>query len=61
MSWFRGPSNGITRFVHEATEPILRIARKITPKTGMLDLSPIVAVIGLDLLRYLIFELFTYL
>ena len=52
LSWFRSaPSSGINRFLTEATEPMIRIARKITPKTGMLDFAPLVAVIGLDLIR----------
>ncbi|EKD64225.1 MAG: hypothetical protein ACD_51C00046G0014 [uncultured bacterium] len=52
LSWFRpAESSWINRFLTESTEPMIRIARKITPKTGMLDFAPLIAVVGLDLLR----------
>lgn len=52
LSWFPGLSRGrIYVFLVSATEPVLSVARKITPRLGMIDISPIIAFIGLDLLR----------
>jgi len=54
MSWFRisHHDNPLVRFIYQITEPILDFARRITPRTGMIDFSPLVAIIGLDLIRY---------
>lgn len=61
LSWFRAPRTGpFYRFITDATEPVMRLAQKITPRTGMLDFSPIVAIIGLDLLRSGVLYLLTY-
>ena len=62
LSWFRSPPRGkMVRFIVDTTDPLLNLAKKITPKTGMLDLSPIIAVIGLELIRSGIFYLLAYL
>jgi YggT family protein len=44
----------ITQILYEITEPILLPIRRIMPNTGMLDLSPMVAIILLQLLGNLI-------
>jgi len=44
----------IIQFVHWATEPYLRLFRKIIPPIGMLDLSPLVAFFALGILRSII-------
>ena len=44
LSWFPvDPSNPIIRIVWEITEPILAPFRRVIPKIGMFDLSPIAA------------------
>ncbi len=58
FSWFPGFSRGrLYAFLYSSTEPVLRVARKITPNLGMIDISPIIAFIGLDLLRYLLLRI----
>ncbi|MBN1494263.1 YggT family protein [Candidatus Peregrinibacteria bacterium] len=60
LSWFRPVNASPGRFtllIYEITEPLLRVIRKILPRTGMLDLSPIVAFIIIELFRYLIISL----
>lgn len=58
MSWFRSnPSGQFYQFIVDTTQPILNLAKRITPRAGMLDFSPLIALIGLDLLRYLIISL----
>lgn len=51
LSWinprFEGP---IARFLFETTEPLLAPIRKVMPQTGMMDLSPLVLMLGLSLL-----------
>jgi YggT family protein len=53
-SWVRMPYspwlNRIQRFLHDVTEPYLRLFRRILPSMGPLDLSPWIAVIVLWLL-----------
>jgi YggT family protein len=55
LSWinprFEGP---VGRFLFETTEPLLAPIRRILPKTGMLDLSPLVLMLGLGFLMQLV-------
>ncbi len=44
FSWIgMDPDNPIYGVVHEITEPILAPIRQFMPRTGMIDLSPMVA------------------
>ena len=58
MSWF-SPSydNPIYRFVISLTEPILSRIRRILPSLGGLDLSPIVLIFLIGLLRNFLFRI----
>lgn len=47
-------SDAILTFLRDTSEPYLRIFRRIIPPLGMLDLSPMVAIIVLYLLRTII-------
>ena len=52
FSWIGfDPDNPIYGFVHEVTEPILAPIRRLMPRMGMIDLSPMVA----GFLLYIIF------
>jgi uncharacterized protein YggT (Ycf19 family) len=57
-SWIRLPYspwlNRIQRFLYDVCEPYLRLFRRILPTFGPLDLSPVVAVAFLYLLRAVI-------
>lgn len=44
------PSNPLVVVLHEITEPILAPIRQIMPRLGMIDLSPMVAVIVLQVI-----------
>jgi YggT family protein len=50
FSWFvpPGSDNVIMRFLRDITEPVLAPLRRVLPSMGMLDLSPFVAMILLQ-------------
>ncbi len=55
LSWFNvGPGNPIGRILYEVTEPILGPMRRVIPMIGMLDISPIVAILLLTFMQGLI-------
>lgn len=55
ISWVDPMGNmPITRFLHEITEPILGPIRSAIPQIGMFDLSPIVAMLLIQLVHTLI-------
>ena len=60
-SWIRLPYspwlNRIQRFLYDVCEPYLRLFRQFLPPLGPLDLSPIVAVFFLALVRYAVLAL----
>lgn len=53
------PYNPIVRFLHTITDPILDPLRRFTT-VGMMDLSPIVALLGLEFLRQILLSLLGY-
>ena len=56
VSWIAGPGsrNPVVQLIYTATEPILAPIRSILPRTGMFDLSPMVALFAIYLLQSLI-------
>ena len=58
LSWFRLPYNlwlsRIQRFLYDVCEPYLRLFRRILPALGPFDLSPIVAIVVLMVVRSLL-------
>ena len=57
LSWFRlSPENPIVRLARALTEPVLEPIRKVLPSSGGLDFSPLVLLLGLQLLRRLLFR-----
>jgi YggT family protein len=52
MSWFNpSPENPIVRLVIEITEPVLAPLRRIVPKIGMIDITPIVAILLMNVIE----------
>jgi YggT family protein len=52
LSWFPiRPDNPLILILDEVTEPIMRPLRRIVPRLGMLDITPIVAIVVLQLLQ----------
>ena len=58
LSWFPANPNGafgqIARIIYQVTDPVLLPVRRALPLVGPLDLSPIVVVIGLQILNSVI-------
>ena len=51
MSWFSPrPTNMLAIIIYRITEPVLSPLRRIVPMAGMFDLTPLVAVIILQLI-----------
>lgn len=59
MSWIRPTGNRgrLFSFIFEITEPILSFFRRIIPRLGMLDISPIIAFLIIDFVRALLISL----
>ena len=52
VSWFSpNPYNPIVQFLYSVTEPMLKPLRRIIPRTGRVDLSPLLAILLLVLIR----------
>jgi YggT family protein len=52
LSWFPvDPSNPIIRILWEVTEPVLAPFRRVIPRIGMFDLSPIAAFLVIGFLQ----------
>ncbi|BAC13437.1 YggT family protein [Oceanobacillus iheyensis] len=59
MSWIPGArESSFGELLTKICEPYLEIFRRFIPPLGMIDLSPIVAIIVLNLARQGIFEFF---
>jgi YggT family protein len=55
LSWFRvDPYHPAVAFLYQITEPILRPLRNVIPPLGMMDISPIVAMLLLGIIRQII-------
>ncbi len=57
-SWFvQDQSNPIVQMLHDITEPIVGPVRRFMPSTGMIDFSPLVALILLQILETVLVRL----
>jgi len=55
LSWFSlSPTNRLFMVLFQITEPFLRPLRRIIPKAGMFDFTPLVAIIILQLVANLL-------
>jgi YggT family protein len=52
LSWFPiDPYNPIVRVLFEITEPVLAPFRRVIPRIGMFDLSPLAALLVIQLIQ----------
>ena len=55
LSWFPvDQSSPLYQMLFRVTEPIIEPIRRVMPSTGMMDLSPLMAMIGLIVMQYLV-------
>jgi len=56
-----GPQKGgrLTQMLHDITEPVIRLARKVPHRWGMMDFAPIIAIFAVDILsRFILIGLY---
>lgn len=59
LSWITpGTYNPVTSVLFSLTEPVLRPVRRVIPPISGFDLSPLVAILGLQVIRMLVMPLF---
>ena len=52
LSWFNlPPSNPLVTLLYDITEPILAPLRRIVPRIGMMDITPVVAILLMNFIR----------
>ncbi len=52
LSWIRpNPGNPLVRLLHRVTDPIMRPIEQIVPNFGGLDVSPIIAIVLIQVVR----------
>lgn len=61
LSWFvvagGGPPGKLTQIINSATDPIMNLIKKLPHKIGMIDLSPLIALVGISLLTSFLVQL----
>lgn len=58
LTWVNlAEDNPLVRFVRRVTEPVLEPVRKLVPSAGGFDLSPMIVLIALRLLKTLLIRL----
>ena len=52
LSWAPNvnPMHPAVQFLHQITEPVLEPVRRVMPRLGMIDISPIIVLVGLQIL-----------
>ena len=57
LSWINpGQYNPVNNLLHQITEPVLRPARRMLPPMSGIDLSPMLAMVGLWLIKLLLLD-----
>ena len=55
LSWFPiDPRNPLVTLLYEVTEPILAPLRNVIPRIGMIDITPLVAIILIQIIGQLL-------
>jgi YggT family protein len=57
LSWFNPrPENPLVVFLNDITEPILSPLRRIVPRIGMIDITPLVAILLLSVIQQVLYQ-----
>lgn len=54
LSYFMDPYHPVRHTVNRIVDPILAPIRRIMPRTGMMDFSPLVAIILVQILEFIL-------
>jgi len=54
LSYFMDPYHPVRMTVNRIVDPLLNPIRRILPQTGMIDFSPLVAIIVIQILEYIL-------
>jgi len=60
LSWFMiggGSPGKITRFVNDTTDPLFSLVKKLPHRFGMIDLSPLIVLFGVNIISYCLVKL----
>ena len=58
LSWVRfDPYHPVSVFIHQVTEPVLAPIRRFLPSTGMIDFSPLVALVLIQVVQAVLSQL----
>ena len=61
LSWLsmgqRRPAGKLAYFLYDVTEPFLNLARKIPHRIGMIDISPIIAILSIEIMASFFIQL----
>jgi YggT family protein len=57
LSYFMDPYHPVRMTINRFVEPILNPIRRLLPQTGMVDFSPLVAIILLQLIEFILTRL----
>jgi len=61
FSWINpNPDNPLVSIIHQITDPILEPLGRIIPPVGMIDITPIIAMILLDIVRRIVLASLAY-
>ena len=65
LSWFsmgKGkPTGRLAELIYEITNPVINFVRKMPHTIGMIDLSPLIALFGIDILAYVVISALKFL
>jgi YggT family protein len=54
LSYFMDPYHPVRRTVNQIVNPILDPIRRVLPQTGMIDFSPLVAIILVQIIEFIL-------
>jgi len=58
LSWVRlDPYHPVSVFIHQVTEPVLAPIRRFLPSTGMIDFSPLIALVLIQVVQAILSQL----
>lgn len=57
FSWMPSGGGKLRSIIYDVTEPVLGPFRNIVPRLGVIDISPIIAIIVLDIVKTIILQL----